>query len=132
MGLRVRISLRTVLVLVTLAGLLFALRHRAAERRLHAVELTRNLGGQFKVPLTPIADRIRGTFPPVSEIRFLGPGVGDESVDDIIVAASELRPTRISFMETRLTIDGQSKLRTELPEVTLQFVTPVMQPRTQR
>ena len=67
-------------------------------------------------------------IPPIDELIFLGPKVGDESIDDIINASTILDLNRITFMETRISQQGQQSLRTQLSNVELEFITPILVP----
>ena len=66
---------------------------------------------------------------------FLGPAIGDETIDDIARAASKLSGLeRMAFAATRISREGEQRLRTRLTNVEIKVFIPVLTPslRTRR
>ncbi len=122
-----RLSLRFMMLSIAILCVLAGLRTRIVERQTRAVNVLQQLGGQLDKPPMTMSAWFTG-IPPIDELIFLGPKVGDESIDDIINASTILDLNRITFMETRISQQGQQSLRTQLSNVELEFITPILVP----
>lgn len=123
-----RVSLRCLLLMVALGCVTAGLRTRVVQRQRSAVKLVNELGGQLEnAPLT-LSTWLAGSGPVVEELSFLGPKLGDESIDGVVNAARVLEPKLITFMETRITPAGARRLRNELSQVEIEVFTPVLSP----
>ena len=123
MGLRIKFSIRAVLILVTLVAAWLAFQTRAIRRYNQAAEGLRQRGGQFEfVPITT-THWVTGTTPEIGEIIFLGPIVDDSDISYIVDVASTFKTRHITLVETLVSIEGQHKLKTQLPKVQFRIVT---------
>lgn len=117
-----QLSLRWLLLLVgacavLLGGLSFRIKQQQA-----SITRLRDIGGQLERPNLTLATWISGIS--IDSVQFLGPEVGDESVDDIGPAAVTLNVQRLTFMETRLTPTGIQRLYAWLPDAEIRAVNP--------
>ncbi len=123
-----RVSIRSVLLFMAVVGVLFGLRTRTIQRQNRAVNILRAFGGQLDSPPATLSAWVTGISRSIDEVYFLGPRMGDEAIEDIIEASLVLDLNRIALTETRISRTGEQKLRTSLPHVAIEIVTPVLVP----
>ncbi len=123
-----RLTIRFILMFIALLCVLAGLRTRTVERQARAVNALRQLGGQLDKPTMTVSAWFKGIAPSNDHVTFLGPKMGDESIDDIIDASTVLDLHGITFMETRISQEGQQTLRTQLSHIEIAFVTLVLAP----
>ncbi len=118
------------LSIAALAVLLGGLAYRG-KRQQASIRTLRELGGQLEYPDQTLANWIHGMS--IDNLQFLGPKVGDESIDTIKAASSTLNLKRITFVETRISNDGLHDLQAHLPNVQIKSVMPMQGlPRPER
>ena len=132
-----KFSIRAVLWLMTIVALFLAFETRAIRQHNEAAARLRDRGGQFEfAPMTLIHWMTR-TTPRIEELKFFGPQVDDEAVNDIVQVANRFASKRISLIETLVSPSGERELKMRLPDVQFQIVTlgigsPMMRMREQR
>ena len=123
MGLRIKFSIRTVLLLITLVAVFLAFQTRAIRQHNEAAARLRESGGQFDFEPITFKRWITGTIPAIEELKFFGPTVDDDVIDDIVDVASTFGSRRVSLIETLITPQGERELKTRLPKTQFQIVT---------
>ena len=106
--------------------------HRVQQRQQASREL-KELGGQAdqSADEPSLGAWLQGKAFAVRRVHFLGPRVGDHSIEAIVAAASNLPElTSLSFTETRITRDGERALKAKLPDIKIEVMTPVFAPRS--
>ena len=123
-----RFSLRAALLIVAVACVLLVWRTRLAQQQRSTIESLRQLGAQIHLRDADWHVRLLGQSA-VTSIDFLGPQVSDANVEDIVRHASKLKSlAHVRLVETAVTPNGKSALRSRLPHVEIELVTPVLAP----
>ena len=126
-----RFSVRSVLLLVALACVYLGFISRHVQRQKEAEADLRRLGAQLELSqgkLTAVT-WFSGDTTSVREVHFLGPNVGDETIDTIVKAASWLPELeRMTFTETRVSGTGTRELKSNLPNLEIKVFMPVLAP----
>ena len=123
MGLRIKFSIRAVLLLITVVAILLALQLRAIHWHNEAAERLLQQGGQFDFTPIQVTHWLSGTRPKIDELKFFGPTVSDAAIDDIVDVATTFHADRISLIETLVSAEGELRLRSDLPDVQIRVIT---------
>jgi hypothetical protein len=126
----IRFSLRSLMCVILLIGLLFGLRGYLIQRQERAIADLRKLGAQLQSAQNKSpAAWIWGTTSEVKGVHFLGPDVGDEDVNEIAQSVLQLGGVnRITFAESRISQRGEAQLRSRLERVEIEVWTPILAP----
>lgn len=125
-----RFSIRSALIVVTLSCVFLGLRTNRIQRQKQATADLQKLGAQLqRTDGEASAAWLLGPPSDVREVYFLGPAIGDETIEDIVQAASRLSGVeRMVFAETRISQKGEQQLKSRLTDVEVEVFTPVLAP----
>lgn len=120
------------MLVILLFGGFLALRVNAIHRQDRASDDLKKLGAQLQLTDTDNGSTtawLLGRTSKVSAVHFLGPGVGDEHIDEIVNAGLDLRGLkRMTFAESRISRDGELELKSRLANVEIDVLTPILAP----
>lgn len=135
-----RLSLKTALLLVTIACIWLAWLSHTWKQQEIALSEIRSLGGNLITEpgtISWLVDLLPGSASPrqrVLSVTFLGPKVSDAEVKAVVEHVSVLPHLEdVKFVDTAITSNGEEFLRNELPELDVQVVrTAWQEPSTPR
>lgn len=124
MGLRIKFSIRAVLLLIAVIAISLAFQMRVIRRHNEAAQRLLDRGGQFDFTPITLGHWATRSIPRVEQIAFFGPRVNDEAINDIVDVASTFGSKRISLVETLVTPQGVRELKMRLTNADFRVITP--------
>jgi hypothetical protein len=136
-GKLLRWSLRSILLIMAITCLWLGWQAQHARREVRAIAQLRELGGYVQsesVHSSRFGSWISGKGlsgkARVRGVAFLGPKIRDADIETIVRSASVLAQLEsITLMETAITLSGEQELRSRLPNLQINVISPVLEPR---